>query len=121
MKKAGNIINFTGRILGTAIEYNVKMGGEIIGAVADIGNKHKFANKSRVVSKNIGEALGNATKKTSYYIGKTVDEVSSLGVSAAKMIKDAVVKEDITEINQNGEVKKVKYVKDVKFKVIEDK
>ncbi|MFD3158362.1 hypothetical protein ACFIJ5_16175 [Haloimpatiens sp. FM7330] len=118
--KIGKIIKGTGRVVGTVLEYKIKLTGEVLGAVAEVANKPKAACTTRKVTKKAGKVLGDTTKVVTNVTGNIVDKAVDIGGKAAKKIGDNVVKENIIEIGENGEVRNLKYIKDVDYKVIDE-
>lgn len=118
--KIGKILKGTGRVLGTVVEYNIKITGEVVGAIADIVDKPKFAKGSRDFTKVLGNIVGETSRKASDITGDALDRAIEVGSSAIKRIEGVVVKENIVEINEKGEIRNIKYVNDVDYEVIEE-
>lgn len=118
--KIGRILKGTGRVLGTVVEYNIKITGEVVGAIADIADKPNFAKGSRNFTRALGNIVGETSRKASDITGDALDRAIDIGASAIKRIEGVVVKENIIEINEKGEIRNIRYVNDVDYEVIEE-
>ncbi|WP_035294172.1 hypothetical protein [Clostridium sp. KNHs214] len=118
--KIGRILKGTGRVLGTVVEYNIKITGEVVGAIADIADKPNFAKGSRNFTRALGNIVGETSRKASDITGDALDRAIDIGASAIKRIEGVVVKENIIEINEKGQIRNIKYVNDVDYEVIKE-
>ncbi|MCY6959151.1 hypothetical protein [Clostridium brassicae] len=65
MKVRSKIINTSGQIVGTIVEYKVKILGEIVGLIAEAAENEELAYNSRIISKKVGNFMGKVLKQSS--------------------------------------------------------
>ncbi|WMJ79091.1 hypothetical protein RBU49_09315 [Clostridium sp. MB40-C1] len=65
MKVWGKIINTSGQIAGTIVEYKVKILGEIVGLIAEAAESEELAHNSRIISKKVGNFIGKVLRQSS--------------------------------------------------------
>lgn len=104
MKTIGKFISNGGLIIGTIAEYNIKITGQIVGTALDIANKNEYAKKSRKLSKNVGELVGNTTAILADLTGVVLDKTIDVGINTVKYIgKNAIKTRVIQYGNQRAE------------------
>lgn len=118
--KIGKLVKGTGRIIGTLVEYNIKITGEVIGTVADAADKPKLAEGSRKFTRALGEFVGDVSKLSSEAVGDTVDKAIDVGTKTVNKIGDLVIKENTIEIDEKGNIKDIKYIKNVDYEIIDE-
>lgn len=103
LKVPGKVVKGVINIVGTAVEYKVKIASEVVGMVLDACNKEEYSKNVRKTGKNAGEFLGHNIKKLSDPAGKFVNN------SIDYVVKNAV-QTTIIEMNEEGKMIEKKYV-----------
>lgn len=102
MPKVGKIIKVAGSLVGIAAEYNIKLSGIVVGGVARLANKDKFADRAEAVTNTIGNIANKGTKLTTSLAGDLVDLTLDKSIKIVKKVGKSTVK---TEVKMYGDTK----------------
>lgn len=103
LKIPGKVVKGVINVIGTVIEYDVKVVSEVAGMILDVCNKEDYSVSVRKNGKSAGEFLGDNIKKLSNPAGKIVNN------SIDYIVKNAV-QTTIIEMNEEGKMVEKKYV-----------
>lgn len=76
MGLSGKIIKASGEIIGTIMEYKIKVIGEIVGTIAETAENKQIADNSRNISGKIGKFVGTVVKSSAVLVTEKVDSAT---------------------------------------------